>query len=141
MSIANIRKLIETEINTAYAGMTPAVPVVYDNVQEEPPGQEYVMLSISFPSFTEPVLCPDESNIEYIRGTVQIACYTPRAQGMLRLESMASVGMVALNNMKAATDPDNVRLSIGSISGPDPVLAGDAPLALVNLAAPFTAKG
>ena len=141
MSLANIRALIETQVNDAFQAMSPAVPVVFDNVQEEPPGTEYVILSVSYPSFTEPVLCPEGSSIEYIRGTVQLACYTPRAQGMRRLEEMATVAMQTLNFMKAAVDPNNVRLNIGSISGPDPVLAGDQPLALVNVAAPFTAKG
>ena len=141
MSLANIRALIETQMNTAFQSMTPPVPVVFDNVQEAPPGDEYVILSISYPSFTEPVLCPDESAIEYIRGTVQLACYTPRAQGMKRLEEMSSTGMQTLNSMKAAADPNNVRLSIGVIAGPTPVLSGDQPYALANVAAPFTAKG
>ena len=141
MSLANIRALIETQVNDAFQMLSPPVPVVFDNVQEEPPGNEYVILSISYPSFTEPVLCPEESSIECIRGSVQIACFTPRAQGMKRLEEMGTVAMQTLNFMKSAPDPNNVRLSIGVIAGPDPVLAGNQPYALVNIAAPFTAKG
>ncbi len=141
MSIANIRKIIELEVTAAFATMTPPVGVIYDNVQEEPIGQEYVFLTISIVSLAEPILCPDESLIENIRGSIQMVCYTPRAQGMLRLESMASVGMAALAGMKSAPDPDGTRIAVGQIDGPVSGLAGDSPLALANVSAPFTAKG
>ena len=48
MSLANIRSLVEVAVNDAFAAMTPAVPVVFQNVQEEPPGQEYVILNLVY---------------------------------------------------------------------------------------------
>ena len=36
MSFADIRAHIETRVNDAFQALTPAVPVVFDNVQETP---------------------------------------------------------------------------------------------------------
>ena len=144
MSLANIRSLVEVAVTNAYAALTPPVPMVYQNVQEEPPGganTEYVIVSLSYPQLTEPILCPDESNIEAIRGNVTLFCYTPRASGMKRLEELGAVAIRTLNNLKGASDPNSVRFNLGSVEGPIPVLQSDNPLALVNVNAPFTAKG
>jgi hypothetical protein len=144
MSFANIRSLVEVAVTNAYGALTPPVPVVYQNVQEEPPGgadTEYVIVSLSYPQLTEPIICPDESNIETIRGNVTLVCYTPRAAGMKRLEELGAVGVQTLNGLKGQADPNGVRFNLGSVEGPIPVLVGDNPLALVNVNAPFTAKG
>jgi len=143
MSFATIRAVFETNILAAYQAMTPPVPVMFQNVQETPPGTgaatEYVILQVSFPTTTAPVLCLEESNIELVRGAVQVNCYTPREQGMKRLESMAAVCMSTLNTLKAA-DPA-VNACVGEISGPTPLLDSANPLAQVVLSASFTAKG
>ena len=144
MSLSDIRSFVEVAVTNAYGALTPAVPVIYQNVQEEPPGGadcEYVIVSLSYPQFTEAIICPDESNIETIRGNVTLFCYTPRATGMKRLEELGSVGIRTLNNLKSAADPNGVRFNLGSVEGPIPVLTSDNPLALVNVNAPFTAKG
>ena len=140
MSLQQIRALFESELNTAYQAMVPPVPVVFDNVQEEPPGTEYVIMSLSYPSFAEPQLCPDESLIEYIRGNIQIACYTPRAQGMRRLEEMATVGMQTLSRIQASPAAVGLNPRMGQLLGPSPVLAGNTPYALVNVSGPFTVR-
>lgn len=141
MSLRILRALFETQIHDYFQSLTPAVPVVFDNVQEEPPGTEYVIVSLSYPSFTEPVLCPTgESMIEFIRGTVQIACYTPRAQGMVRLEELQTTAMKALLQMNTNPLADTYAVGMNQILGPENVLAGDQPYALSNIACGFTAR-
>jgi len=140
MSLATIRSLLERELTAEFAPLT----VVYDNVQETPPqgaDSEFVVLAISFPSLTTPTLCPKESGLDDIRGNVQISCYAPRARGMKRLEELGVKAAVALNTLQSKPDPDNVRIRIGQINGPVPVLSGSDPHALVTVSAPFTAKG
>ena len=141
MSFQTIRALIETRINDAYQGLSTPVPVVFDNVGEEPPGQEYVWLNIDYRSMTEPVLCVEESGIEVIRGNIQLAIYTPRGAGMGRLEALSATGLSALNTLKALPDPTGIRCSIGTTLGPVNVLSGDDPLAMANVSAPFMAYG
>jgi hypothetical protein len=140
MTLQAVRALFESHLNTAFQGMTPPVPVVFDNVHEEVPGDEYVILSLSYVSFTEPMVCIDEKMIEFIRGSIQIACYTPRAQGMRRLEQMATAGMQALNSIHNNPLAATIRPQMGVIEGPTPVLSGDAPYAMVNLSGAFIAR-
>ncbi len=141
MSLRILRALFETQVYDYFQALTPAVPVVFDNVQEEPPGNEYVIVSLSYPSFTEPVLCPTgESMIEFIRGTVQIACYAPRAQGMVRLEELQTTAIKALVQINTNALADTYAVGMNQIIGPDNVLAGDQPYALSNIACGFTAR-
>ena len=141
MSLRILRALFETQVYDYFQALTPAVPVVFDNVQEEPPGTEYVIVSLSYPSFTEPVLCATgESMIEFIRGTVQIACYTPRAQGMMRLEELQTTAMKALAQINTNALADTYAVGMNQILGPDNVLSGDQPYALSNIACGFTAR-
>ena len=142
MSLQTIRSLFERKITTAFSGLSPAVPVLYDNVQEEPPGgaaTEYVRLIVSFPSLTEPIVTKAESSIEVIRGSVQVSCYGPKAKGMKRLEEMAATAATTLNTLK--TEDTTIRASVGEISGPISVIDSNNPHALVTISAPFVAKG
>ena len=41
MSFQAIRSTFEVALNDAYAGLSPAVPVVFDNVDETPPLPTY----------------------------------------------------------------------------------------------------
>ena len=145
MTLAAIRALFETELTTAYGALLQPAVVVYDNVQETPPADAsggFVIISITFPGLTEPLLCPTESGIERIRGTVQISCYAPRGQGMKRLQELTTVGAQTLVGIKAAAaaSPDVFSAAVGEIEGPETLLSGDAPHALATLAAPFTAR-
>ena len=141
MSYSTIRAVFETALDAAYQALPTPVPVMFDNVQETPPNSEHVILSIGFPRTAEPVLCPQENNIEHIRGSIQISCYTPKGRGMKRLEELAQVGIRALVGIPAQPDANNVRPRIGSIEGPTPILSGDQPYALSVVSATFTAKG
>ena len=141
MSFQTIRALIETRVNDAYQGLSTPVPVMFDAVQEEPPGTEYVALSIDYTSTSEPILNPLESGIEVIRGNIQLAIYTPRGNGMGRLETLSSTGLIVLNSLKSwdLPDPDGIKCQVGETLGPINVLSGNDPLALSNVSAPFIA--
>ena len=74
------------------------VPLHYDNVQEQPiPTEgsitEYAIITISFPSSTEPDIC---GGVVFIRGNCQVNMYAPRMGGMMRLEQMAAAVVCAL---------------------------------------------
>ena len=135
----SIRATFEVALNDAYAGLSPAVPVVFDNVQETPPELPHVLVNLTYTDMTTPVLCPNEAAMEQIRGNIQVSCYTKRGQGMKQLEELAAVAMQTLVQMRNICDPVNPM--VGEINGPDNVLEGDAPYALVTVSAPFTAKG
>ena len=143
MSFATIRALIELRVNDAFQGLATPVPVVFDNVGGEPPGTEYVQLSVNYVTTTEAVLCQEESGIEVLRGNLQLAVYSPRGNGMARLETLSATGMAVMNSLKSwnLPDPDGVKCQVGQVLGPIHVLSGDDPLALSNISAPFLAYG
>ena len=133
MSFQQIRAKIETKFAAELS-----VQIVYDNAQETPPNAPYARLIISYNDVTEPVLCFDGQAIENIRGNIQLSIYSPRGQGMGPLEDYATEGMVAMNTMYDKNAAAQVKC--GQISGPEPVLSGDNPYALVTLSCPFTAQ-
>lgn len=138
MTFASVRAVIEKKVFDQYQALTPAVTVVFDNVQETPPALPYVICLVSYTTTTESVLCMDGGAIEDLRGNLQLSCYAPRAEGMKQLESLAAEGMKAMNTMYDATA--NSRVKCGQISGPTPVLANSQPYALVTLSCPFAAS-
>ena len=82
MSLQTIRSLFERKLTAAFSGLSPSVPVIYDNVKKAPSGaaKEYVSLILSFPSLTEPIISNTESSIEVIRGIIQVNCYGPKSE-------------------------------------------------------------
>ena len=132
-NFSDIRAYIETSVVTAFSAVTPPVPVVFDNVGGEPPATEYVLLTIDYQTFTQPVLAIDQNGIEYITGNIQMAIYSPKGNGMKRIEELDYVAISVLNSMKRDD------FSVGSVTGPVHVLSGDDPLALSNVSAPFHA--
>ena len=138
MSFADIRAHIETKVSTAFGNLNPPVEVVWDNVQETPPALPYVICSISFLETTIPVLCQTEGMVEQINGNLQIAAYAPRGRGMKALEEYGAVSMEVMNNLFDWGEP--VKVKGGPINGPNPLLAGDQPYALVNTSCAFIAS-
>ena len=134
MSFQQIRALIETRTIDAFSALTPPVPVVFDNVGGEPPATEYVQLSISYVNFYLPVMRLETNGIEAIRGNIQLAIYSPKGNGMGRIEELDYTGMALLDQMKTN------EFSVGEVLGPVQVLSGDDPLALSNISAPFNVR-
>ena len=137
MTFSSVRAVIESKIWNQFQGLSTPISVVFDNVQETPPHVPYVICIISYITTTEPVICPGGGALENLFGNLQLSCYAPRAKGMKALEDMAAEGMKAINTMYDANASTKVRC--GQISGPEPVLAGDEPYALVTLSCGFNA--
>jgi hypothetical protein len=118
------------------------VPLHYDNVQEQPIPEggsieEYAVITISFPSSTEPDIC---GGVVFIRGNVQVNMYAPRMGGMFRLEQMAAAVVCALMTIDEYPEPANVHTGVQGIQGPTPVLSGQDPQAATVVSAPFNAR-
>ena len=72
MSFADIRSHIESKVNTAFQALTPAVTVVWDNVQETPPALPYVICSISYTETTVPTINPIDGMLSRSTGTCSL---------------------------------------------------------------------
>ena len=137
MTLQAVRAHIESKVYSAFQGLTPSLPVVWDNVQEKPPGMPYVICLISYTNTTESVICQTESSVENLNGNLQLSIYVPRGGGMKALEEYAAEGMKVMNTMYDWSS--SVRVRCGQINGPVPLLNGPEPYALATISCPFSA--
>ena len=137
MTFQSVRAHIESKVYTAFQGLTPSVPVVWDNVQEKPPAMPYVICLVSYGSTTESVMCQAESSVENLTGNIQLSIYVPRGGGMKALEEYSTTAMVVFNTMYDWSS--SVRVRCGQINGPVPLLNGPEPYALATVSCPFGA--
>ena len=137
MTLQAVRAHIESKVYNAFQGLTPSLPVVWDNVQEKPPGMPYVICLISYTNTTESVVCQTEASVENLNGNLQLSIYVPRGGGMKALEEYAAEGMKAMNTMYDWSS--SVRVRCGQINGPVPLLNGPEPYALATISCPFSA--
>ena len=137
MTFQAVRAHIESKVYSAYQALSPSVPVVWDNVQEKPPGLPYVICLINYVSTTESVMCQTESGVENLQGNIQLSIYVPRGGGMKALEEHSTTAMVVFNTMYDWSS--SVRVRCGQINGPVPLLNGPEPYALATVSCPFSA--
>ena len=135
-----IRARYELAVRAALA--PEGVVLHYDNVEEEPipvsgAVAEYAVMTVSFPSSTEPDLC---GGVVFVRGNIQVNIAGPRGAGMRRLEMLAGEVICALMDIDNYPEPEGVRTGVQGITGPTPVLVGDDPQAFIVVSAPFTAR-
>jgi len=137
MTLQAVRAHIESKVYSAFQGLTPSLPVVWDNVQEKPPGMPYVICLISYTNTTESVICQTESSVENLNGNLQLSIYVPRGGGMKALEEYAAEGMKVMNTMYDWSS--SVRVRCGQINGPVPLLNGPEPYAVATISCAFSA--
>ena len=137
MSFQQIRAHIESKVNAAYQALSPAVPVMFDNVQESPPALPYVICIVSYTDTVMPTVCPTDGSVEQINGNLQLSIYVPRGQGMKQLEEYGAEAMKVMNRLYEWGG--TVKVKAGQINGPVALLAGDEPYAVATVSCPFTA--
>ena len=137
-SFADIRAHIEVKVNDAFQALTPAVPCVWDNVQESPPALPYVVCIVSYTDTVMPTVCPTDGSVEQINGNLQLSIYVPRGQGMKQLEEYGAEAMKVMNRLYDWGA--DVKVKAGQINGPKALLAGDEPYALATISCPFVAS-
>ena len=138
MSFQQIRAHIEVKVNAAYQALSPAVPVMFDNVQESPPALPYVVCIVSYTDTVMSTVCPTDGSVEQINGNLQLSIYVPRGQGMKQLEEYGAEAMKVMNSFYDWGG--SVKVKAGQINGPVALLAGDEPYALATVSCPFTAQ-
>ena len=137
-SFADIRAHIEVKVNAAYQALSPAVPVMFDNVQETPPALPYVVCIVSYTDTVMSTVCPTDGSVEQINGNLQLSIYVPLGQGMKALEEYGAEAMKVMNSLYEWGG--SVKVKAGQINGPVALLAGDEPYALATVSCPFTAQ-
>ena len=119
MNYQAIRAAVENPILTAFANLSPSVPVFFDNITAAPLGSvtEYVLVNIIFGITNETTL---NSSVDNARGAIVIRVYSEKGKGPARSQTLitTAVGVLETLNDTAKTN-SGVFFRIGAIEGPD----------------------
>jgi hypothetical protein len=141
MTLQAIRAFFEVPLITAYAALTPPVPVYVDNqtITTTDATTEFVVLSLSFGLITEPTL---SNSLDWHRASLVVECYSAKGVGPGRGQTLIQTAINTLTAMNATqgTAINNVRGSIGPITGPAFFALDGRPHYLTRLSVPVQGR-
>ena len=140
MRYQKIRAAVEGPIQTAFADLSPAVPVFFDNITASPTNAttEYVVVNVSFGLMTEQTLT---SNLDNVRGSIVIRVYTEKGKGPARNQTLLNTAVTTLLGLAASTRAaSGIYFRSGAVNGPTFSSTEDPPLFVGRIDAPFTAE-
>lgn len=129
MNYQAIRAIFEAPLLSAYNGLSPAVPVYFDNVMNDgaDAGSEFVDVNIQFGLTTEPALT---TNHDFVRGVIIIRTYTLKGKGPARNQTLVNVAYNVIQTINNTAKPSTgVYVRTGAIDGPafSPDFGGTTP--------------
>ena len=118
MNYQAIRAAIENPILTAFSGLSPSVPVFFDNITAAPLSSvtEYVRINVTFGETSEATLT---SSVDTARGAIIIAVFTEKGKGPARNQTLITTAVNVLETLNnTAKSNTGVFFRVGNISGP-----------------------
>ena len=118
MNYQLIRAAVENPILTAFSGLSPTVPVFFDNITAAPLGSvtEYVLVNIVFGITNEVTLT---SSVDTARGAIVIRVYSEKGKGPARNQILVTTAVNVLETLNnAAKTNTGVYFKTGNIDGP-----------------------
>jgi len=118
MNYQAIRAAIENPILTAFSGLSPSVPVFFDNITAAPLSSvtEYVRINVTFGETSEVTLT---STVDTARGAIIIAVFTEKGKGPARNQTLVTTAVNVLETLNnTAKSNTGVFFRVGNISGP-----------------------
>jgi len=118
MNYQAIRAAVENPLLTAFSGLSPAVPVYFDNITAAPPNTttEYVRINVTFGITNEPTLT---SSVDNARGAVIIRIFTEKGKGPGRNQALLTTAVNVLETLNSTAKTDSgVFFRVGEINGP-----------------------
>lgn len=139
MNYQAIRSYFETPILTAYAALTPRLPVFVDNQEYDANTglTEFALLRISFGLTTESALT---SHLDWARGSLVLEIYNAKGIGPSRGQTLITTGINALTALTDGEAVSGVRGTIGPITGPAFFALDGRPHYLTRMSTGFTAR-
>lgn len=119
MNYQAIRARFEAPIAAAFAALSPAVPVYFDNTSNIAVDSvdEYVHVNLQFGITNEPVLI---SSVDHARGVIVIRIYTPKDKGPARNQTLVTTAVNVFEAINDTPKPSTgVYARLGAITGPD----------------------
>ena len=98
MNYQAIRAAIENPILTAFSGLSPSVPVFFDNITAAPLSSvtEYVRINVTFGETSEATLT---STVDTARGAIIIAVFTEKGKGPARNQTLVTTAVNVLETL------------------------------------------
>ena len=118
MNYQAIRAAVETQLQTAFAALSPAVPVYFDNITAAPPNAttEYVRVNVTFGLTSESTLT---TNLDNPRGSLVVRVFTEKGKGPARNQTLLNTALTALDTINnTAKTTAGVYFRVGNINGP-----------------------
>ena len=120
MNYQSIRAAVEGPLLTAFNGLSPAVPVFFDNITAAPLNTttEYVRVNVTFGATNEATLT---SSVDNARGAIVIRVFSEKGQGPARNQTLmtTAVGVLeTLNDTAKTAVTGDVYFRIGETNGP-----------------------
>ena len=141
MSFQAVRAVFEAPVIAALAGLSTPVPCYVDNQAFTVPdaGQEYATINLQFGQTTSKVLT---GNLERLRGSLVVECYTSKNTGPARAQEMITPVMQALNDLNSCSGYKATGAVgwVGDMTGPAFFALDDAPFYMVRVSVAVTAK-
>ena len=109
---------VETQLQTAFAALSPAVPVYFDNITAAPPNAttEYVRVNVTFGLTSESTLT---TNLDNPRGSLVVRVFTEKGKGPARNQTLLNTALTALDTINnTAKTTTGVYFRVGNINGP-----------------------
>ena len=141
MSFQAVRAVFEEPVINSLAALATPVPCYADNQAFTVPdaGQEYATVNFQFGATTAKTL---SGNLERLRGSLVVECYTSKNTGPARAQEMITPVMQALNGMGSCTGYEKYGAIgwEGDMTGPAFFALDDAPFYMVRLSVSVTAS-
>ena len=118
MNYQAIRAAVENPMLTAFSGLSPSVPVFFDNITAAPLSSvtEYVRINVTFGETSEATLT---STVDTARGAIIIAVFTEKGKGPARNQTLVTTAVNVLETLNnTAKSNTGVFFRVGNISGP-----------------------
>jgi len=118
MNYQGIRSEFETPIKTAYAALSPAVPVFFDNFGDvtSDADSEFVYVNIQFGVTTEIGLT---GSLDNVRGIVTVRAFAEKDKGPARSQTLINTAFTSLQTINNTGQPTSrIHVRTGEVTGP-----------------------
>ena len=118
MNYQGIRAEFETLIKTAYAALSPAVPVFFDNFGDvtSDADSEFVYVNIQFGVTTQPGLT---AQFNQIQGIVTVRAFAEKDKGPARSQTLINTAFTSIETLNNTGQPTSgIHVRTGEVTGP-----------------------
>ena len=118
MNFQGVRSKFETPIKTAYAALSPAVPVFFDNFGDvlSDADSEFVYVNIQFGITTQASLT---NQFDQIQGIVTVRAFAEKDKGPARSQTLINTAFTSLQTINNTGQPTSgIYVRTGEITGP-----------------------